>query len=334
MATHQNFDVYQGKSGGDNVCNGMPSYFGLGEKVIYEFTKDLHGLNYEVYFDNYFTSIPLLEYLKAKRVSACGTIRSTRKYLPHDLTIDKNLSRGNYDYRVSDQDLVYYKWKDNKSVHLASNFHGTDASSLLRLRTQKNGERLEFSCPKAVKDYNEYMGGVDKADMLCSIYGLGRKSKKWWHRIFFGILDRTLSNAFIVFCKINGTKPPSLEFRCQVCQSLITLGRPTKVGRPLSNPRLTTPKRRKSAFSTPASIRLEKVGVHLVIYDNNRGRYEVCSSKKIQSRPHSKCSMCKVFLCSNEKKNCFIEFHGASYMLCRIYIYIFSYIILLTLLHF
>ena len=52
--------------------NEIPSYFGLGEKVIYQFTKDLHGLNYEVYFDNYFTSIPLLEYLKVNGALACG----------------------------------------------------------------------------------------------------------------------------------------------------------------------------------------------------------------------------------------------------------------------
>ena len=29
------------------------------------------------------------------------------------------------------------------------------------------------------------MGRVDKADMLCSVYGIGRKSKKWWHGILF-----------------------------------------------------------------------------------------------------------------------------------------------------
>ena len=37
------------------------------------------------------------------------------------------------------------------------------------------------------------MGGVDKAGMLCALHGIGRKSRKWWHRIFFGLIDRTIT---------------------------------------------------------------------------------------------------------------------------------------------
>ncbi|KAF2893333.1 hypothetical protein ILUMI_12840 [Ignelater luminosus] len=36
----------------------------------------------------------------------------------------------------------------------------------------------EIPCPKLVKDYNQYMGGVDKVNMLKSIYEVTRKSKK------------------------------------------------------------------------------------------------------------------------------------------------------------
>ena len=34
-----------------------------------------------------------------------------------------------------------------------------------------------------MKDCSSYMGGIDKADMSCSIYGVGRKSNKWWQPI-------------------------------------------------------------------------------------------------------------------------------------------------------
>ena len=58
---------------------------------------------------------------------------------------------------------------DSKAVYLISNYHGTISDVVLR--TQKDGTRKQFTCPKAVKEYNMYMGGVDKADFFCAIYG-------------------------------------------------------------------------------------------------------------------------------------------------------------------
>ena len=43
------------------------------------------------------------------------------------------------------------------------------------LRKQRGSSLLEFPCPTAAKGYNSYMGGVDKADMLSSVYGVGLK---------------------------------------------------------------------------------------------------------------------------------------------------------------
>lgn len=68
-------------------------------------------------------------------------------------------------------------------------------------------------------------------------------------------------------------------------------------------------KRRKSEYSTIKDVRLGNRGIHWPTFVENRGRCEVCSLKKIQSKPHSKCSHCNVFLCVNEKKNCFAEYH-------------------------
>ena len=49
---------------------------------------------------------------------------------------------------------------------------------------------------------------------------------------FFGLIDRALCNAFIAFNKITKAKMKSLYFRRRLAQSLITHGRPLKVGRP------------------------------------------------------------------------------------------------------
>ena len=301
------FNVYQGKNETETDPR-MPNYFGLGDKVVYELTKSLYGGWHEVYFDNYFTSVPLAEFLLAHKVLCCGTIRKTKKYLPKDMTPDSKLKRGDFDYRVSKSGLTYYKWIDNKPVFLLSNFHGTLEDTVER--TQKNGSSETISCPLAVKEYNSYMGGVDKADMLCAIYGISRKSKKWWHRIFFGSMDRSLCNAFVVYQKLVDPDIKLLDFRRLVAQGLLALGKPPKVGRPLS---VSTPgpsKKRKSIqYSVPSSTRKENVGVHLPFYCDKRGRCEVCASEKVESRSNIKCSYCQVSLCLNKERNCFVMYH-------------------------
>ena len=54
-------------------------------------------------------------------------------------------------------------------------------------------------CSTAVADYNKNMGGVDKADMLRTLYAVNRKSVKWWHRIFWGLLDIAFVNSYMVY---------------------------------------------------------------------------------------------------------------------------------------
>ena len=73
------FYVYQGKAGANTsaVDNDKDDGInGLGEPVIKIMTMDLHNKDHQVYFDNYFMSIPLLEYLKENGVDACGTVRA------------------------------------------------------------------------------------------------------------------------------------------------------------------------------------------------------------------------------------------------------------------
>lgn len=89
------------------------------------------------------------------------------------------------------------------------------------MRKDKNGVKHDITCPQVVQDYNRFMGGVDHADQLRTSYGVNRKSKKWWHRMFWGILDIMFVNAFVIY-KERHEKLPLLEFRRQVVQGLMT----------------------------------------------------------------------------------------------------------------
>ncbi len=53
-------------------------------------------------------------------------------------------------------------WKDTKAFRVASNFHGSELVKVKR--KQRDGSLRTMSCPKAIGDYVDNMGGVDTAN--------------------------------------------------------------------------------------------------------------------------------------------------------------------------
>ena len=297
------FDVYQGK----NVqVEAKYSEYGLGERVVLSLSEDYWGQNRQLYFDNYFTTLGLLEKLKVEMTLARDSMRSNRKGLPPNMQNDKHLStaRGNFDYRISQNGIAVFKWFDNKIVYLASNFHGSETSEVKR--KGKDGTKAAIVCPAIVPDYNRNMGGVDHADRLRQVYNVDRRSRKWWHRLFWGLLDIAFVNSFLVYkemgCEENLTL---LDFRRGVSLGLMNRASQTKgkKRRSTSSDKNTMKtKRRKYNYSVCNDLRLGNRGNHWAVFVKERRRCEYCSAQGIQSKPHSKCSSCGVFLCLNEKK--------------------------------
>ncbi|KAJ8932804.1 hypothetical protein NQ314_014508 [Rhamnusium bicolor] len=150
----------------------------LGARVVKDLSRDLVGKGHHIYFDNFFNSVQLQKDLQADLIYACGTVRTNRKGLPADMKSDKDLTqRGDFDWRVSKDGLVFVKWKDRKIVSFLSNYQNPlEICSIPR--KEKDGSSKDIRCPNIVRDYNAHMGYVDKMDMLKSIYEIDRKSKK------------------------------------------------------------------------------------------------------------------------------------------------------------
>ena len=273
---------------------------GLGGDVVLSLLSSVSEKNHKAYFDNYFSSLPLMELLKSKNILACGTIRSNRKDLPKNFTSDKELRRGEYDYRSTSDGITVYKWCDSKPVHFVSNYHGISETTVQR--KDKTGAKLTVPCPDVVDDYNKHMGGVDKHDMLRQKYGIDRKSKKWWHRLFFGMFDMAIVNAYILYYeRFPDEKKPIADFKADVGLGLLTFASERRS--------CGAVKRRKTQYSTPDSVRLSNVGIHKIRFTTVRGRCPVCSMNGIQSKPLSKCAHCNVHLCCNQSKDCFNIYH-------------------------
>ncbi|XP_040071661.1 piggyBac transposable element-derived protein 4-like [Ixodes scapularis] len=197
----QTFQVYQGKQ---VETSELQSEFGLGGRVVLDLSSSILGKGYTLFFDNYFSSVPLMAKLKMEKTCACATIQSNRRQLP-ELRFDKSLTRGKYDFKTTEEGITLFKWKDNKVVYIISNYHGCEVGTVERM--ERDGTKITVSCPTALSDYNMFMGGIDKADMLRSIFGTDRKSKKGWHRLFFGFLDICLVNSYVAYCEFNEKIP-------------------------------------------------------------------------------------------------------------------------------
>lgn len=246
------YSVYQGKN--ETLEQEFDKY-NLGERVVLMLTKPFWKQHRIILFDNYFTSIPLLERLKNELTLACGTIRNNRKGMPQNLKKDSDIARGKFDHRFSNSGIGIFKWKDNKAVYLASNYHGNETTTVQR--TSKDGSKSDVTCPTLVKDYNAFMGGVDHADRLRALYCVDRKSKKWWLRIFWGLLDIVFVNAYVVCCELFG-QMDVLEVRRSIALGLMSECAPaSKRSICIKRTPPSTPiNRRKKALSIVKDVRL------------------------------------------------------------------------------
>ncbi|KAJ8888742.1 hypothetical protein PR048_008234 [Dryococelus australis] len=106
------------------------------------------------------------------------------------------------------------------------------------------------------------------------------KAIKWWHRLFFGLLDIAFVNYLVIYKVV--IEPVSvLEFRHSVVQGLASQKTvATSRKRSLTDkysPQGGSQKGRKSGYSVTKDVRLVSRGIHWPRFTEKRGRCEVCS---------------------------------------------------------
>lgn len=284
------FELYQGRK--EN-----PEY-GLGEGIVLSLSKSLEGLGCEVYIDNFFNSPKLQVELLSKRIFACGTCQSNRKNMPKHLKTDKEMKRGDMDYR-SAEGISCVKWMDNRSVLMLSNFIPPTEKIKVSRRKAGTSERIQIDCPVVVKKYNSHMGGVDLMDQKKSYHEVDRRSKiKYYLRIFFDLFDLSLINACIIHNQIVSEGTPGkvlsgLEYRQEIARTLIGN---------FSSRNRNTPHPKSSVKVSLPTHEIEKEDV--------RRRCFICSREKKDIKTNTKCKTCNVFLCFTNNRNCFAKYHN------------------------
>ncbi len=89
-----------------------------------------------------------------------GTLRHNRKPNP-TVVIRKKLKRGEVSW-LRHKSVLITKWNDKKDVYMTSTMHNHQICD----GTSKSGKKMvKHIC---LADYNEFMGGVDRSDLLTS----------------------------------------------------------------------------------------------------------------------------------------------------------------------
>ena len=190
-----------GVSGAPISWTDAPKACGESGNVVLRLVEHLPPDKHKVFFDNYFNSPELLKYLESKGIWALGTLRSDRSRgcpLMRDKEMKKE-GRGFCEEHVSnDKSVVITSWYDNKRVLVMSNFLGKAPITQCRRFDKKNKEYMLIDRPAAITVYNKFMGGVDKADMLLSLYRTKCRTRKWYQRIAHHLWSLCAVNAWII----------------------------------------------------------------------------------------------------------------------------------------
>lgn len=124
-----------------------------------------------LFFDNWFTSLPLIQHLANRGILCCGTVRMPWLHGIQGKD-DKSLMRkgkGSHEEMVSSntgKEVTYVKWYDNSVMHMVSIFAKAIPVSMVSRYDCKTSKKIEVPCPDIIKCYNRCIRGVDMADCL------------------------------------------------------------------------------------------------------------------------------------------------------------------------
>ena len=271
----------------------------LGERVVLSIIGGHDFKGKHLYFDNFFTSLSLLEKLKLRRIGATGTFRADRAVNPSQFTSKEKMERGEYKSIITSNSIVF-KWMNTKHVFLASN----DCQNTETVRISRRLEirqLIEIDCPKAIKDYNKFVQGVDRSNQRISCYLFDRKSRRNWLRLFIFFFNTSLANSYICYNQLGQNNLSYLDYLVSVAESLCSGAERVSPGRPSSD-------RVRNTSSPQRAAQLRDGQMHLPVIGTRR-RCAYCSTKEAQVWSNIECSTYKLAFCVKDEKNCFYEYN-------------------------
>ncbi|XP_044593669.1 piggyBac transposable element-derived protein 3-like [Cotesia glomerata] len=181
--------------------------------VVKRLTAPILNTGRNVTCDNYFTSVPLANYLLKNKTTIVGTIRRNKRELPRELLEIKNRNICSSKFVFTDNSvLVSYIPKKSKNVLMYSTMHNSASID------NSTGEKAK---PEIITFYNKTKAGVDVVDQLQGDYNVARDTRRWPMVVFYAILNIAGINSRIIYEENVGSKIVRREFLRQLFFQLV-----------------------------------------------------------------------------------------------------------------
>lgn len=164
---------------------------------------------------------------KGMKLKALKTVKKTKTFAEKVVKNKRSktetkitMKRGEFQF-LAKKNVAAVQWMDSKPVNFLSSAHSPRTTSSV-LRKLRNGTSITVGCPDVVAAYNKSMVGVDLFDQLHERYKIGRRALKWWHRIFYWLVDLAIVNSFAMW-RLNRTNPKKcnqLTFRLNLSSQM------------------------------------------------------------------------------------------------------------------
>lgn len=280
-----------------------------------------------VYFDRYFTTIPLLDKLTQMQIDGTGTLQTNRiskkdtQFKSLDLTKSRQrqLKRGEYDeYTRDDQKLCLLMWKDSKAIVMGSTSTGSVPVATVKRWNKQTKTYIDVKCPAIVKKYNECMGGVDVLDQMMEYWRSWLRTKKWPLKVIIHFFDLAIVNSWFEYrlaCELSNIKKKDqlqlMDFRLSIAEYLVggpTRKRTSEHLEDAEEPPMRRVNKIVAPVAKPSQDKRYDGYNHWPCVDNLKNPH-TCRLEGCKSRSRTRCTKCNVYLCLNKDADCFVKFH-------------------------
>jgi hypothetical protein len=164
-------------------------------------------------------------------------MRSNHVGLPSDI---KNLRtwkrriQGTLEWKMhASKEIAYIMWKDKRLVILITTHAElvqppcTHPDLLAKVPRRNGAVRDAIHTSPIHFEYTTYVRGIDVADQLRVSYSCQTRFHKWWHWVFFFVIDTTVVNMYIIYLsllrrqRVLSRPMTHLQFKTQLCQALL-----------------------------------------------------------------------------------------------------------------